>query len=71
VALDPFAPNDFPGSSTEASAANAAVSAAAPASIHLRVRLIRVSAASRACTANAGLAPATDAGFRSPAGIFW
>jgi hypothetical protein len=71
VALDPFAPNDLPGSSTDASAAKAAVSAAAPASIHRRVRLIRVSAASRAWTAEAGLAPATDPRFRSPAGIFW
>jgi hypothetical protein len=71
VALDAFAPNDFPGSSTDASAANAAVSAAAPASIHRRVLLIRVSAASRACTADAGLAHAAEAGFPSPAGIFW
>jgi hypothetical protein len=58
-----LAPNDFPGSSAEASAANAAVSAAAPAIIHRRVRLILVSAASRARTAGAGLCP--------PAGIFW
>jgi hypothetical protein len=46
VLRDP-APNDFPGSSAEASAARAAVSAAAPASIHRRVRLILSRAASR------------------------
>lgn len=49
-----FAPNDFPGSSAEASAANPAVSAATPAIIHRRVRLIRASAASRVSAASAG-----------------
>jgi hypothetical protein len=42
-----FAPSDLPGTSAEASPASAAVRAAAPASIHRRVREIRASAASR------------------------
>lgn len=52
------APTDFPGRRTETSPASPAVSAAAPASIHLRVRLILTSAASRANTRSAD--PAVD-----------
>jgi hypothetical protein len=50
-----LAPNDLPGTSADASPANAAVSAAAPASIHRRVREIRASAASRWSAAELGL----------------
>ena len=50
-----FAPSDLPGTSAEASPASAAVSAAAPASIHRRVREIRASAASRCSAAELGL----------------
>jgi hypothetical protein len=46
-----FAPSDLPGTSADASAASAAVKAAAPASIHLRVVEIRPSAASRSSAA--------------------
>src|SRR5205823_14661552 len=50
-----FAPSDFPGTSADASPASAAVSAAAPASIHRRVREIRASAASRRSAAELGV----------------
>jgi hypothetical protein len=65
-----FAPSDFPGSSADASAASAAVSAAAPAITHRRVQLILASAASRAIAASAGFCPPADVWSRAIVGIF-